>query len=170
MSVYTVHQAPTRADTASAAERFVFVRDSFSWWAFLLAPLWMLRHRLWLVLLGYVVVTGAIEFALVRFGASRTAIALVSLLISLLVGLEASTLRRLALRRRGWSNVAIISGKDLEDAERRFFDAWLREAPSRRSTSNATPPSPPSGAPVSVPRVPQTPHVVGLFPEPGAGR
>jgi hypothetical protein len=170
MSVYTVHQAPTRADTASAAERFVFVRDSFSWWAFLVAPLWMLRHRLWLVLLGYVVVTGAIEFALVRFGASGTAIALVGLLISLLVGLEASTLRRLALRRRGWSNVAVISGKDLEDAERRFFDAWLRDAPSRRGMRNATPPSPSGGAPTSVPRVPQTPHVVGLFPEPGAGR
>jgi len=167
MSVYTVHQAPTRADTASAAERFVFVRDSFSWWAFSLAPLWMLRHRLWLVLLGYVVVTGAIEFALVRLGASRTAIVIVGLLISLLVGLEASTLRRLALRRRGWSNVAIISGKDLEEAERRFFDAWLRDAPSRRSTSNTT--SQPS-APSGVPRVPQAPHVVGLFPEPGAGR
>src|SRR6185312_7676676 len=170
MSVYTVHQAPTRADTASAAERFVFVRDSFSWWAFSLAPLWMLRHRLWLVLLGYVVVTGAIEFALVRLGASRTAMVIVGLLISLLVGLEASTLRRRALRRRGWSNVAIVSGKDLEEAERRFFDAWLRDAPSRRSTSNVTTPSAPSGAPVGVPRVPQAPHVVGLFPEPGAGR
>ena len=170
MAVYTVHQAPTRADTASVAERFVFVRDSFSWWAFLLAPLWMLRHRMWLVLLGYVVISGAIEAALVRFGASRAAIALVGLLISLLVGLEASTLRRFALRRRGWSNVAIISGKDLEDAERRFFDAWLRAAPSRSSATNAAPPSPPSGAPVGVQRVPQTPHVVGLFPEPGASR
>ena len=25
--------------------RFVFVRDGFHFWAFLLAPLWMLRHR-----------------------------------------------------------------------------------------------------------------------------
>src|SRR6202008_3884808 len=98
-----VHQAPPRADAASAAERFVFVRDSFSWWAFLLAPLWMLRHRMWLGFLRYVVVSGAIEAALVRFGASGAALALVGLSISLLVGLEASTLRRFALRRRGWS-------------------------------------------------------------------
>jgi hypothetical protein len=171
MSVYTVHQAPTRVDAASAAERFVFVRDSFSWWAFLLAPLWMLRHRMWLVLLGYLVVAGVIEAALATFGASRTAIAIVGFLIALLVGLEASTLRRLALRRRGWSNVAVISGDDLEDAERRFFDAWLREAPSRDSAAKATPTaSPPGGAFVSVPRVPQTPNVIGLFPEPGARR
>ncbi len=170
MSVYTVHQAPARADAASAAERFVFVRDSFSWWAFLLAPLWMLRHRMWLVLVGYVVVSGGIEAALVRFGASRTAIAIVGLLIALLVGLEASTLRRLALRRRGWSNVGIVSGDKLEDAERRFFDAWLREAASGSSAAKATTPSPPNGASVGVPRVAQTPSVIGLFPEPGAGR
>ena len=170
MSVYTVHQAPARADAASAAERFVFVRDSFSWWAFLLAPLWMLRHRMWLVLLGYVVVSGAIEVALVRFGASRTTVVFVGLLISLLVGLEASTLRRFALRRRGWSNVGIVSGDRLEDAERRFFDAWLRDRPSSNGTANATTANPPKSAPVGVPRVAQTSSVIGLFPEPGAGR
>jgi hypothetical protein len=170
MSVYTVHQAPTRADPASVAEGFVFVRDSFSWWAFLLAPLWMLRHRMWVVLLGYVVLSGAIEAALVRFGASRTAVAIVGFLISLLVGLEASTLRRLALRRRGWSNVGLISGKDLEDAERRFFDAWLRRTPARSGATNSTAPRPASGATAGVPRVAQTPSVVGLFPEPGAHR
>ena len=170
MAVYTVHQAPARADAASAAERFVFVRDGFSWWAFLLAPLWMLRHRMWLVLLGYVVISGAIEAAPVKFGASGAALALVGLLISLLVGLEASTLRRFALRRRGWSNVGIISGQNLEDAERRFFDTWLRESRSRNSPAGATPSGPTVGASPGVPRAPQTPHVVGLFPEPGASR
>ena len=62
MSVYTVHEPPTRAGAAASdVERFAFVRDGFSWWAFLFAPLWMLRHRMWLVLIGYVVVVGAIE-------------------------------------------------------------------------------------------------------------
>jgi hypothetical protein len=170
MAVYTVHQAPARSSAAATAERFVFVRDSFSWWAFLLAPLWMLCHRMWLILLGYVVVCGVIEAALVKFGASHAAIALVGLLISLLVGLEASTLRRFALRRRGWSNVGIISGHDLEDAERRFFDAWLRERHSRHSPASAASSGPTSGASSGVPRAPQTPHVTGLFPEPGASR
>lgn len=169
MSVYTVHQAPVRTHAASAAERFVFVRDSFSLWAFLLAPLWMLRHRMWLALLGYVVLSGAIEVALVKFGASRTAIACVGLLISLLVGLEASTLRRFALRRRGWSNVGIVSGDKLEDAERRFFGAWLRDRSSRTSTSDSMTASSPGGAPIGMPRL-QTPSVIGLFPEPGGGR
>jgi hypothetical protein len=170
MSVYTVHEAPPRMSASSAAERFIFVRDGFSWWAFLFAPLWMLRHRMWLVLIGYVVISGGIEAALATSGASRTAIAIVGLLISLLVGLEASTLRRFTLQRRGWSHVGVVSGDDVEDAERRFFDAWLREKRPASSAANATTPGPTSGTPVGAPRVPQTPHVVGLFPEPGASR
>jgi hypothetical protein len=170
MSVYTVHEAPARMSAPSAAERFIFVRDGFSWWAFLLAPLWMLWHRMWLILVGYVLICGGIEAALVRFGASRTAIFVVGLLISLLVGLEASTLRRLTLRRRGWTHAGVVSGDDLEDAERRFFDAWLRQSRPAASAANAATPSPTSGTPVAVPRVPQTPNVIGLFPEPGAGR
>jgi hypothetical protein len=171
MSVYTVHEAPARAGASSAAERFVFVRDGFSWWAFLFAPLWMLWHRMWLVFLGYAVISGGIEFALVRFGASRAAISLVGLVISLLVGLEASTLRRLTLHRRGWTNVGVVSGDKLEDAERRFFDAWVRGTRPANSAAHATTPVPAGGTPVAVPRVAQTPpHVVGLFPEPGAGR
>ena len=59
MAVYTVHQPPARhADPLPDAERIVFVRDGFSFWAFLVAPWWMLWHRMWLVLLGYVVVSG----------------------------------------------------------------------------------------------------------------
>ncbi len=48
----------------------MFVRDGFSWWAFLFAPLWMLRHRMWLVLIGYVVVAGVLEVPVRMSGAS----------------------------------------------------------------------------------------------------
>lgn len=170
MSVYTVHEPPVRtADPLPDAERIVFVRDGFSFWAFLLAPLWMLWHRMWLVLAGYVVVVAALEAPLVVFGGSRAAVSVVGLFISLLVGLEASTLRRFTLRRRGWKNVGIVSGDDVEDAERRFFDAWLRQTPSQRATNAAGPPPLPSSA-ATTPRVLQTPDVIGLFPEPGVRR
>src|SRR3984893_6090975 len=62
MSVYTVHIPPsTRRGSASGPERFVFVRDGFSFWAFLLVPLWMLWHRLWLVFVGYCVLAIALQ-------------------------------------------------------------------------------------------------------------
>ena len=169
MSVYTVH-APSPLQAAASlrdAERFAFVRDGFSFWAFLVAPWWMLWHRMWLVLAGYVVAMAVVVSALAVLGASQSALALVAVLISLLVGLEASTLRRLTLRRRGWNNVGIVTGDDLEDAERRFFDAWRRHAPARNGAASTSSAAAPAAPP---PRAPQEAGVIGLFPEPGAHR
>ena len=56
MPTFTVHAPPPRqGETTSAPERFVFVRDGFHAWAFLLTPLWLLLHRLWLAFVIYVV-------------------------------------------------------------------------------------------------------------------
>jgi Protein of unknown function (DUF2628) len=163
MSVYTVHEPPQRFVAAPDVERFAFVRDGFSFWAFLFAPLWMLRHRMWLVLIGYVLILGGLEIVVRMFGGSMLVGGGISFLVSLLVGLEAGTLRRFTLNRRGWNNVGVVSGDDLEDAERRFFDAWVRRA--------AVPPVAPATAPSApMPRMAQAPDVVGLFPEPGAPR
>jgi len=186
MSVYTVHQPPLRsADDLVAAnlaaddfavndladtDRFVFVRDGFSWWAFLLTPLWMLRHRMWLVLTVYLLLSAGIDAALRALGASVLTIILVGVLISLFAGLEAGTLRRLTLSRRGWRNVGVVSGHDAEEAERRFFDAWVRQASVRRSGSPRAPASsstPPMSADLSRG---EPSGVIGLFPEPGGQR
>ena len=168
MSVYTVHEPPLRAGaSASDVERFAFVRDGFSWWAFLLAPLWMLRHQMWLVLIGYVVVAGAIEIPVRLSGAPDFAASLIGILLGLLVGFEAGTLRRFTLNRRGWKNLGVVSGDDLEDAERRFFDAWVRRIGEQPVTATAAQTTR-RAAPAQ--RMPQAPDVVGLFPEPGAPR
>ena len=174
MSIYTVHEPPLKADASTPdPDRFAFVRDGFSFWAFLLAPLWMLRHRLWLVLIGYVIVAVALQVGLRLIGASSGVIVTVSLLLSLLVGIEAATLRRFTLSRRGWKNVGIVVGDDLESAERRFFDAWVDKPWSDRPSPNA----PGSGsralfatglAPAR--RSPDSSEVLGLFPQPGASR
>jgi hypothetical protein len=169
MSVYTVHEPPSRAGAAAAdVERFAFVRDGFSWWAFLFAPLWMLRHRMWLVLVGYVVVAGAIEIPVKLSGAPSLAANLIGILLGLLVGFEASTLRRFTLNRRGWKNLGVVSGDDLEDAERRFFDAWLQRENSPSGAPHAPMRGPSSAAPNR--RGPLGSDVIGLFPEPGARR
>jgi hypothetical protein len=156
MSVFTVHEPPLRAaETAPDPGRFVFVRDGFYFWAFLLAPLWMLRHRLWLVLLLYLIVTVGLDILMHYAGIGSGVIAVTEFLLALLIGLEAATLRRFSLKRRGWRNVGVVSGDDVEDAERRFFDAWIRTAPAR---------------PAPLPRVRQAPDILGLFPDPGANR
>src|SRR5262249_62058490 len=69
LSVYPANQPPLRAaGTAADPDRFVFVRDGFSWWAFLLTPLWMLWHRLWLALIVYLVFVAGMDGLLRRVG------------------------------------------------------------------------------------------------------
>jgi hypothetical protein len=175
MSVYTVYEPPLKAhESAPDPERFVFVRDGFSFWAFLLAPFWLLRYRLWLAFVGYVIVAIALQVALRWIGASPTVTVLVAALLSLLVGFEAATLRRFTLSRRGWRNVGLVVGDDIDSAERRFFDAWVSNAWAEktwaeRSSVGAAPraSSPAMGVPMA--RRPSS-EVIGLFPQPGAPR
>ena len=165
MSIYTVHEPPLRAAEALPdPARIAFVRDGFYFWAFLLPPLWMLRYGMWLVLLIYVVIALGLENAMHYAGVDAGGVLIAELLISLLIGIEASTLRRFTLARRGWKNVGIASGHDLEDAERRFFNTWVGSAPDKRVAPPPTAQTPPAP---SAPRGPHTPDVIGLFPEPG---
>jgi hypothetical protein len=163
MSVYTVYEPPPRTgETLPDPERFAFVRDGFYFWAFLLTPLWLLRHWLWLVFLLYVVIAAAIESVLYYLGAGDAGVGVAMLVVSLLVGLEAGTLQRFTLTLRGWRNIGVVSGDDLEVAERRFFDTWAGAA-TRGEPWAAAPASVATPRPVS----PQS-AVVGLFPESGA--
>lgn len=167
MAVFTVFEPPRPASNpagrpaAERAERFVFIRDGFSWGAFLFGPLWMLYRRLWLVLLAYVVVLAAVYFGLRAAGVGPDSRMLVGILIALLIGFEAPTLRRFTLVRRGWRELATVTGDDIEEAERRFFDAWVAGATERAPA--------PAAATIIAPS-PYRQDVIGLFPEPGGGR
>ena len=169
MPTYTVHEPPPRpGEAASDPERFLFVRDGFYFWAFLLTPLWLLWRRLWLAFVIYLVASILLGAGLVLIGASSTVHFFTGLLIALLIGFEAPTIWRWKLTRRGWKMLGFVVGEDAEIAEQRFFAEWSKRAV-------AAPPSPPAApepryaAPVR--RGPPSPSdVIGLFPEPGGAR
>ena len=166
MRIYTVHQPPEKwREARRGPERFAFVRDGFHFWAFLLAPLWLIRRRLWLALIGYIVLWIAITAALYVLNA-RDAMFSVYLVLGFLVGLEASSLRRWTMRRRGWREVGVVVAKDQEDAERRFFDTWEDLPPS----ATVPPPTTSNGPFGTLRRPPPSSQAVGLFPEPGVPR
>jgi len=168
MAVYTVHEPLPPNASSPPPERFVFVRDGFSLPAALFGPLWMLRHRMWLVLLGYVIVLMLLGAAL-RFAQGTDAAAVsVGILLALLIGFEAGTLRRFTLARRRFRNVGVVVADDVELAERRFFDSWVKAAVGREPRPASSAPPAMTPAPAGVPR--GSPDVIGLFPEPGAPR
>ncbi|MBZ0148382.1 MAG: DUF2628 domain-containing protein [Pseudorhodoplanes sp.] len=165
MSVYTVHEPPLRDSGASAdPERFAFVRDGFYFWAFIFGPLWLLWRCLWFALFLYVVAWIVVEGALWYFKAGFGVQTAVNMAFALLLGMEASSLWRWTLNGRGWKNLGVVVGDDLESAERRFFQTW-REQPQAASPSKSsalTNYGPKAGDGGS--------DVIGLFPEPGGPR
>ena len=158
MTTFTVHEPPPRKNEETASPvRFAFVRDGFYFWAFLLGPVWMLYHRLWLVLLMYLAGTTAIQVALWALGVSGLVKFAVALLIALLVGFEAGSLRRWSLRR--WTNRGIVVAYNREAAEHRFFDRWSGRLPGDSAPTEPSAPPPGARAPTS------DQDIIGLFPE-----
>jgi hypothetical protein len=125
MAVFTVH-APS--DAAAGPARTAFVREAFSWAAFLAAPLWLAAHRAWLALVLWCLGFLAVVAVAAILDASPAAMSLALLAFGLLFGLEAPAVRQRVLRRRGFRHVASVVADDAEGAERAFFAA-SRTAP-----------------------------------------
>jgi hypothetical protein len=163
MAIYAVFEPPVRdREGVDYAERFAFVRDGFSWAAFLFGPLWMLRHLLIIELIGWIVLVAALAVTARLLPLPSDATWLLLLLLAILIGLEASTLRQWALRRRGWYELGVVAADDIATAERRFFDNW--------AAGDATATAPVALARAGGRRAPQSSDVIGLFPEPGVNR
>ncbi len=133
MRVYTVHESKDPpSDRLDRAESLRFVRDGFSWGAAIFAPLWLLLRGFWLALLIYVVIVAALGFGANALGISEQIQSLIMLALHILVGFEADTIERWTLQRRGWEMIGTVSGRDVVECERRFFDSWLPDQPLLR--------------------------------------
>ena len=175
MPVYTVHAPQTNNAGLRASDRFAFVRDGFHFWAAVMGPLWLLWYRLWLALIGWIVVMVAFDVGMARLGAGGRAIFFAHVLIALLMGFEAASIRRWTLSRRNWRQLDIVVARNKEMAEQRFFDRWTANQYARNDRPAVDRGAPPPtrdipGQPFSKPPPLPQDAIIGLFPEPGASR
>jgi hypothetical protein len=160
MTIYAVLAPPARAgSTDLEPDRFRFIKEGFCWPAFAIAIPWLIWHRMWLVLILYVLVTVAV-FALA--GHAPLPVAWTAMvLFGVLVGLEGNNLRRWTLERRGFRFLGVAGGDRRDEAEYRFFATWTApQAPDETQKPTATKPFAPIPAGVG--------EIIGLFPSPGA--
>jgi len=158
MSTFVVMAPPEYDDVAgdpNQTDRLEFVPDRFSVLAFLFSLIWLLVHRMWLVLLGYLGVTLVIE--LLALSVSQEAMGVVAFVIAILFAHEAQALRRWSLERKGWRVVGIVDAAGKDEAELRF----LHKAADHLSPDRMQPPRErPAPSPI-VPRI-GSEQVVGL--------
>jgi uncharacterized protein DUF2628 len=176
MPVYTVHAPSSLAADFSATDKFVFVRDGFHFWAMVFGPLWLIWKRLWIALIGWLVVTVAFEAAVAQLGGSRLAVTAVGIIVAILTGLEASTLQRWTYSRRNWRQLDVVVADDEESAERRFFDRfttgrrWTGYDPLSVDRGSPPPTRDVPGQRFSEPPPLPQGGIIGSFPEPGGSR
>ncbi|MGO8951868.1 MAG: DUF2628 domain-containing protein [Rhodomicrobium sp.] len=156
MIVYTVHEPSHPAQPLDGrADEVVFIKEGFTWWGFLYAPLWLLFNALWFEFVAALLLAGGVAAGLTGLGMKDQAGGIAYLLLMLLIGFEGNELRRWRLERKGYVYLATVAGNSLEECERRFFDAWLPTLASQRPN-----------APGPAPDVP--PSSWGDWPGPGA--
>ncbi len=119
MRIYTVHIRKAGVDSE---KDFQLVREGFSWTAFFFGPIWALWYGLWkeALVIGGVAIFLSIAFAIMGMGADGQIMAWIG--FAAIVGYLADDLKRCALSRDGMESSAVISGKNEDDAARRFLD------------------------------------------------
>ncbi|MGO4834631.1 DUF2628 domain-containing protein, partial [Rhizobiaceae sp. 2RAB30] len=91
MASYVIMEPPPEASGRVSREP-VFVRDGFAFLAFLVPFFWLLWHRLWIeaaLALGVALLLGGLG----EYGGAGPLASLLSLLVSIYVGLEGAALR-----------------------------------------------------------------------------
>lgn len=153
MRYFTVYERP---GGGPADEAFQFVKEGFSWPAAILAPLWLIYEQLWLVLAGYLVLSAAIGALVQAAGMSELSTQLVLTAYGLVFAFEANNLRRWTLERNGNRLVAVVTSRNLREAEHKFISSVVEERID----------VPPSNPPQSDHHGQPHSSVLGLFPEP----
>ncbi len=130
MKAFTIYEPPQAPlELVDRADALVFVKDGFSWLAFMFAPLWFLWNNLWLAVAGYAVVAGALIAPVLLLELDHDLIALGLFGLHLVSGFEAGTVLHWTLTREGWSELGAVTGRSQNECERNFYDGWLPGQP-----------------------------------------
>ncbi|MBD0413742.1 DUF2628 domain-containing protein [Oryzicola mucosus] len=118
MSVYVVMEPPGQAG-GKAFQDAVLIRDGFAFLAFIVPVFWLLWHRLWLEAAVALLVMVLISLA-GFYGLHPAAVSLLSLLVSIYVGLEGQAMRIAALRRKDWAEWGTLVAGSRDEVELRY--------------------------------------------------
>lgn len=100
----------------------IFIKDGFSWPAFLFTFLWALCVRAWWVALGLFAVVILSGLLLNRIGVGEHIQTTLMLALAVGIGVVANGLRRWTLEQAGFSEVAVVAANNQTEAERRFLE------------------------------------------------
>ena len=118
MRIYAAYLDPASLEEDRAA---ILVKEGMCWPAFFFSFLWAVWHRMWWIALALLAAAG-IPAVLTALGANGAAGVIFAVAVAAFVGGAANDWRARALERRGRRLVAVVAGRNREDAARRLFE------------------------------------------------
>ncbi len=168
MVTFTAHERDGEAhDIAARAQGVLFVREGFAWMALLFPIIWLIYHRMWIVLAGFVAIVALVQLGVVTLGLSDAVAVVASVALSGVFALQANDLRCWSLGRRGYKLVALVSGRNRGECEKEFFTNWLAAQGARNDALSETTEAVKSAPAAAGKSDLAGDDVIGLFPEPG---
>lgn len=120
--------------TARAAEKTVFVRDAFSIVALAFPIFWLFWHRLWLMGVGALLLFAAVGIFSAQNPEFLWILIVLNVILPLVVAIEGSEWRMVALRFSGYKDVAVVDAENLEQAQLKWalLDHTHRSRPTEK--------------------------------------
>ena len=173
MPSYSIYEKPGLT-AKQAIENAVLVKNQFSYLAFLLPIVWFLVKRLWIPLFAYCALL--IPIAYIDASLPPLASALFTLLVALLIGLEAADLQGWMLEKKGYQHRYTLFAEDRDHCEERYIRARLEETDLSAASGHMHLKVPPRSGPNNLTGGPTGPTglntsktnpqpVLGLFPD-----
>lgn len=103
-------------------QNLLLVKEGFSWAAFVFTFVWALWNRMWwpaIVIFSVIVLSG---WGAIQLGLGENIETVISISLGVGLGLIGNDIRRWSLERQGYQEVALVTGRNTEDAMRRFLD------------------------------------------------
>ncbi|WP_424363236.1 DUF2628 domain-containing protein [Methylocystis parvus] len=126
MAVFTVHLPPAGE---AEPEKIRFLREGYSWPAFIFGPFWLLWKRAWVAAIGWTLLLVAIGAAGYVFKMPKDATSFIGLAAALILGFEGDRVIAWSLRRHGYEETDVVIADNVEEAEEVYFGRRRASSP-----------------------------------------
>lgn len=132
---YVVYAKPEEDNPLESA---VFIREGFSFLAYILSFFWALYNRIWWLAAFCFVFSVGKHFMVSYEMISEKTDFVVTIAYLLIIGFQAHDWYGQELLRKGYILIGVVMASNLEDAQQRFFDKYITKAKKANPTNRST--------------------------------